>query len=259
MFTAMQALVPGDSALGVNNGGLRFAQMGGYRYRSFGVWSRTYSGSASTAEREDALFLFHVEWARSVPDPRSADYPSPSFLLASLCVHLRAAHIEDLTIALETAIEGAGTADECASDVPDAPDAAAHWQALLVELPSVKTLRLHRGNPACVSVLRALSASAEPLLPHLQRVFVVHSAVHSTAAARPDGVGFSGAGSGCSVASRKFVQANVGPELVEVVSGRSGLEVVLAGCEVDGGALDALHQRARVTLGTNGCTCNSEQ
>jgi len=252
-LTAMQALVPGDSALGVNDGGLRVARMGGYEGGSFELWSRTFSESASTVAREDALFLLHVEWAHGAPDPRSVDgltaYPSPSFLLASLCVHLRTAHIEDLTIAPETTIEGASAAGERATDAPDTPDAAAQWQALLAALPSVKTLRLHRGNLACVSVLRALSASAEPLFPHLQRVFVVHSVVHSVAPARRDSVCVSGAGAGSSVASRKFVQANVGAELVEAVSGRSGLEVVLAGCEVDEEALDALQKRAQVYIG----------
>jgi hypothetical protein len=51
------------------------------------------------------------------------------------------------------------------------------------------------------------------------------------------------------VASRNFVQANVGPELMGVVNGRSGLEVVLAGCEVDEEMLDALRKRARVYIG----------
>ena len=239
MFTAMQALVPGDSVLGVNDGGLRVARMGEYGGGSFEVWSRTCSESASMAAREAALFMFHVDWSHNVADPRRADgiitSLSPSFLLASLCVHLRTAHIEDLTIASATAIEGAGTAGEGAT-------VAAQWQALLAALPSVTTMRLQRGSPACVSVLRALSASAEPLLPHLQRVFVVHSAVHSAAPVRPDGAGPVGPG-------RKFVQANVGPELVEAVSGRSGLEVVLAGCEVHEETLDALQKRARVYIG----------
>ena len=65
--------------------------------------------------------------------------------------------------------------------------------------------------------------TAYPLLP--QRVFVVHTA----APARWDGIGVAGAGAGSSVASRKFVQVNVDTELVEAVSDRSRLEVVLAG------------------------------
>ncbi len=69
--------------------------------------------------------------------------------------------------------------------------------------------------------------TAYPLLP--QRVFVVHTAVHTAAPARWDGIGVAGAGAGSSVASRKFVQVNVDTELVEAVSDRSRLEVVLAG------------------------------
>ncbi|KAH9022381.1 hypothetical protein EDB83DRAFT_86928 [Lactarius deliciosus] len=54
MFAATQAFVPGDSALGVNDGGLRVAHVvGGYERGSFEMWSRTYSESASTtAPRE---------------------------------------------------------------------------------------------------------------------------------------------------------------------------------------------------------------
>ncbi|KAH9023096.1 hypothetical protein EDB85DRAFT_1992705 [Lactarius pseudohatsudake] len=256
MFAATQAFVPGDSALGINDGGLRVAHVvGGYERGSFEMWSRTYSESASTTAREDALFLFHFDWSPSVPDLWSEDglnaYPCPSFLLASLCVHLRTAPIEDLTIAHETAIEGTGAVGKPVTDTPDAPDVAAQWRALLAALPSVQTLRLRGGNPACVSVLSTLSASADPLLPHLQRVFIFHSAVHSTAAARQNGISVAGAGSSVAttLASRKFVPVDVGAELVEAVNGRSGLEVVLAGCEVSREALDALQKRARVHVG----------
>ena len=47
---------------------------------------------------------------------------------------------------------------------------------------------------------------------------------------------------------RKFVLANVSPELMEVVNIRSGLEVVLAGCEVEEKMLDELRKRARVYI-----------
>ncbi|KAH9174531.1 hypothetical protein EDB89DRAFT_2067468 [Lactarius sanguifluus] len=252
MFAATQAFVPGDSALGINDGGLRVAHVvGGYERGSFEMWSRTYSKSASSTAREDALFLFHFDWSPSVPDSRSEDaltaYPCPSFLLASLCVHLRTAPIEDLTIAHETAIEGTGAVGK---PVTDAPDIAAQWHALLAALPSVQTLRLRGGNPACISVLSALSASADPLLPHLQRVFIFHSTVRS-AAARQDGIDVAGAGSSVAptLASRKLMPVDVGAELVEAVSGRSGLEVILAGCEVSREALDALQKRAQVHVG----------
>ncbi|KAH9023094.1 hypothetical protein EDB85DRAFT_338818 [Lactarius pseudohatsudake] len=240
VFTAIQALIPGNSAQGADDGGLRVANvMGQHRLHCFEVWSRTYSEGASTAAREDALFLFGVSWSQSHSTVSQTLHHSPSFRLAGLCVHLGTAHIEDLTIAPEIAIEGESTTD--------APDIAAQWQALLAALPSVKTLRLHGGSPTCILVLRALSVSAQPLLPNLQRVFVFHSAVRSAAAAGPDTTDVHGAGS--SVPSRKFMQADVGVELVEAVSGRSGLEVVLAGCEVDEDALDALQKRARVYIG----------
>ena len=123
------------------------------------------------------------------------------------------------------------------------------WQELLAELPSVKVLRLRNSDTACTSVLEALSTSAKPLLSYLHKLIVVNSAVHFTPPALPDDVRVAGAGAGCSAASRNFVQANVGVELVEAVRGRSGLEVVLAGCEVDYKALDALRRRARVYIG----------
>ncbi|KAH9055323.1 hypothetical protein EDB87DRAFT_1641793 [Lactarius vividus] len=245
MFAATQAFVPGDSALGINDGGMRIAHVvGGYERGSFEMWSRTNSESASTTAREDALFLFHFDWSPSVPDSRSEvgliAYPCPSFLLASLCAHLLTAPIEDLTVAHKTTINGTGAVGEPATD---APDVAAQWQALLAALPSVQTLRLLGGNPASVSVLSALSASADPLLPHLKRVLVFHSTIHSAAtAAAPVGQeDVSVAGAGSSVAGRKFVQVDVGAELVEAVGGRSGLEVVLAGY--------ALQKRARVHVG----------
>ncbi len=241
MFTAVPALVPPDSAPGIDDGGLRVAHVtGGLERGSFDVWSRTGSNSASASSREDALFLFNVGWSYSFIDPRLND-PSarPStfsfFFLARLCGHLRTARIEDLTIAPETAINSAFDSWHEAN--------AEQWKALLTALPSVKTLRLHGGNPACVSVLRALSAFADPLLPHLQRVFVLHFTVHCAAAARPDSVDAAGAGS--AVASR---EVNVGAELVQAVSGRSGLEVVLIGCEVDDEALEALRKRARIVI-----------
>ena len=52
-----------------------------------------------------------------------------------------------------------------------------------------------------------------------------------------------------SVASRKFVLANVGPELLKVVNRRSGLVVVLAGCEVEEKMLDELRKQGRVYIG----------
>jgi len=179
--TAMQALVPNDSAPGIDDGGLRFAQVtGGFEHGSFEVWSRTGSESASSdagaSAREDALFLFHIKWKRLLVLTLGEEVPReevrPFFHLASLCAHLRTACIVDLVAAPETS----SVIEHWAADVPDAPDVMVQWQALFAALPSVKTLRLHRGSPACLSVLRALSRSAG-LLPHLQRIFVVQSTV----------------------------------------------------------------------------------
>ncbi|KAH9005348.1 hypothetical protein EDB83DRAFT_2464741 [Lactarius deliciosus] len=243
-LTDTQALIPHDSAPGVDDGGLRIARVIGELERgSFEVWSRTDSESAGAAAREDALFLFNNNWNLPVRLRGFLARSYPFFRLASLCALLGTARVEHLTVAPETPIEGAGTAGEY---VPTRklPDVAAPWQALLAALPSVKTLRLHHGSPACLSVLSALSASAG-LLPHLERVLVVQSIVRY-ATAHLHGTDVAGFGS--AVAKREFVQANLGPELVDSVKERPGLEVVLIRCEVDDEALDALQKRVRVVI-----------
>ncbi|KAH9019358.1 hypothetical protein EDB85DRAFT_2008857 [Lactarius pseudohatsudake] len=253
-FTDTQAFVPHDSAPGVDDGGLRIARvMGGRKRGSFEVWSRTASGSASAAAREDALFLFNTNWDLPGNASRFFKYPSPYpfFRLASLCARLGTERVEHLTVASETAIEGAGITGGRTTDVLETPDVAEQWKALLAALPSVKTVHLHRSSPTCLSVLRALSASAD-LLPHLEKVLVVQSIVRY-AAAHLDGTGVAGSGSTSAVASRGFVQVNLGAELVDSVKERFGLEVVLVRCEVDGDALDALRERARVVI------CDSDE
>ncbi|KAI9453467.1 hypothetical protein BJY52DRAFT_840654 [Lactarius psammicola] len=257
MFTAVQAFVPRDSSPGIDDGGLRFAQItGGYEYGSFEVWSRTgtetATADAGVFAHEDALFLFRIDWQGVVALADDAEGPldefRPFFQLASLCAHLRTARIVDLVAGSEASSAIEREAD--VQDAPDAPDVVAQWHALLYALPSVKTLRLYHGSPACLSILRAFSASAG-LLPHLQKIFVVQSTVRYAAdsVARQGDIGDADADAGSAVACRKPVQANMGAELVEAVSGRSGLEVVLAGCEVDEEALDALQKRARVCIG----------
>lgn len=255
-------IIPRDSALDSDDGDLRVARvMGGPARGSFEVWSRTGSERANTspAAREEALFLFHIDWQRSPIDPRGvgglSNHSSPFFHLAGLCAHLRAARIEDLTVAPESANLDAGwrrrnVFEDFASDTPDA---AAHWQALLTALGSVRTLRLHRGAPACISVLHALASTANSLLPHLQKIFVVQSIVRY-ALAQPDGVvswNFKRlAGTAAAVPRpHEYAHANVGAELVVMVKGRYGLEVVLVGCEVDNEALEALRKRAQVDIG----------
>jgi hypothetical protein len=236
--------IPSDSTAGANDGSLPIAQICGYksmsRPESFETWSRTYSESASTAAREDALFLFKTTCTGR--NSFDAWFPHPSLCVSS------APYIEDLTIAKETHIDGARI------DETDALNVVMRWVEVLINMPSVKTLRLHLGTYSSVSVLRALSMSQGPMvsglkiLPHLQRVIITNSAVHSAAPTRPNGGGEAGAGR--SVAGRKFVLMNVGPELMEVVKERSGLlEVVLAGCEVEEEMLDALRKWARVYVG----------
>jgi len=245
VFTAMQALIPRDSAPDVDDGGLRVARlMGGRKRGSFEVRSRTGSSSAGAAAREDALFLLNISWDLFVPLQKL--HPPESFSrLVSLCACLGSARVEHLAVAPETTIECADTAGECATD---ALEVVEQWKALLAVLPSVKTLHLHRRGPACLSVLRALSASAY-LLPYLERVFVVQSIVrYAPAAVHSDGTGVAGSGSGSTVASREFVRANLGTELVNGVKERSGLEVLLVRCDADDKLLDTLRKRARVVI-----------
>jgi hypothetical protein len=239
-FRTLLPFIPSDSTPGANDGGLPIVQICGHQSDSYETWSRTYSESASAAAREDALFLFQMEW--SWKNPFDSCYPNPPLFFSS------EPYIEDLTIAQQTPIDGARINEH------DSMNIAIRWAELLNNMPSVKTLRLHRGTYACVSVLRVLSTvlgpmvSALKMLPHLQRVIITNSAVHSDAPARPDGV--TDAGAGCSVADRKFVLINVGPELLEVVKERSGrLEVVLAGCEVEEEMLEAMRKWAQVYVG----------
>ena len=102
-------------------------------------------------------------------------------------------------------------------------------------------------------VLRALASSADTLLLLLQKVFLVQNIVRY-ATARTEGAVLWNikriAGTGAAVArSQELVYPNVGAELVAVVKGRYGLEVVLVGCEVDDEALEALRKRAQVDIG----------
>ncbi|KAH8977659.1 hypothetical protein EDB86DRAFT_3000352 [Lactarius hatsudake] len=247
-FADLQAFVPDDSAPGVDDGGLRVARVIG-GYNSAEVWSRTGAKSNIAPVREDALFLFQTRWyhggSSGVPGAGGMDSILISF---SSLAHFRVACIEDLTIAPETTDESSGIAGRKA-DTPYTLDIAAQLRTRLTAWPSVRTLRLHGGGLTCVSVLRGLSASVDPLFPHLQRIFVVRCAVHHGAAACPDGGSVAVAGSGPVLTSSKFVGENLGVELMEVVAERSGLEVVLVGCEVDEEALDALRKRARVVIG----------
>ncbi|KAH8977656.1 hypothetical protein EDB86DRAFT_1075203 [Lactarius hatsudake] len=256
-------IIPRDSAPGSDDGDLRVVRViGGPARGSFEVWSRTGSERAntSTAARDDALFLFHIDWRRSPVDPHGGgsllDHSSPFFHLAGLCAHLRTTRVEDLTVASESASPDADGREKNAPEgvASETPDVAAHWQALLAALPSVRTLRLHRGGPACVSVLRVLASSANTLLPDLQKIFVIQNTVRYAAARSGGALSWNFkrlAGNGTAVirTHHEPTHANVGAELVAVVKGRYGLEVVLVGCEVDDEALEALRKRAQVDIG----------
>ena len=242
IFMTMKTLIPHDSVPGADDGGLRVAQVipRGPASGVFEVRSRTCSESAhahaSAFARENALFLLRIKWTTLYDS--TTDERSRFFHLTRLCAHLSTTRIEDLTAGPETS-----TLDR--TDVQDA-----QWQALLSALPAVKTLRLHRAGLACLSLLRTLSASAS-LLPLLQRVFVAKSAIRyvASSAAGVGTVDVAGAVASSATVSRKSVKAIVGAALVDVLNGRSGLEVVLVGCDVDEVTLGALRKRARVEIG----------
>ena len=233
IFTAALDLVPRDSALGTDDGGLRAAQVtGGPERGSFEVWSRTTR--TARAARSDALFLFRLDWQHDLIFAHGASGPPdelcPFFHLASLCAHLQTTRVEDLTVAPSSAARTAS--EECMR-----PKVVAQWRALLAALPAVKILRMHGSCPAGTSVLRVLTEFPE-LLPHLRKVFVARSTVLC-----------AGGVAGTSASSTMVINKNMGPELMEAMSVRSGLEVVLVGCEVDEEALEALRERARVEFG----------
>ena len=255
-FPAAQSLIPHDTAPGVNNGGLRVAKVtGGPMRGSFDVWSRTSSENASADAaafaHKDALFLLSIEWMRY--HDISYFEPYSFFRLERLCSHFCTARIEELTTIPEIPVKSRTDMQ----DELDAPDPVVQWQALLSALPSVKTLRLHRGSTTCISLLSALYTSAG-LLPLLQKIFVTHSMIRYAAAASAegcDGVGNSGAKAPSAMAKPHLVKENMAAELVDVLSRRSGLEVVLIECEVDEEALGALRERARVRI-ENECIYN---
>ena len=241
IFTAMFALIPHDSAPGADDGGLRAAQVtGGPERGSFEVWSR--SARSACTGCSDALFLFRLHWWRVLHRALEADGIGycPFFHLASLCALLQTTRVVDLTVAplLETTPYATPTAVE---EEGMQPKVVTQWHALLMALPSVKILRLHRCSSAGASVLHAI-ATSPGLLPQLRKVFVVQSIVRYAG-----GVADTDAGS--AMANRDIVRVNIGAELVEAVRVRSGLEVVLVRCEIDEEALEALRKRDRVDFG----------
>ncbi|KAI0252022.1 hypothetical protein BJV78DRAFT_1282017 [Lactifluus subvellereus] len=244
LLAAMRGLVPRDSvAGGGDDGDLRVVRVtGGPSRGSFCTWTRSASAPATPASQDDALFLFQIDWVRSPVDPHSEsllEHSSPFFHLASLCAELRATRVQELSIEPDV---------EHVTDDVGMP--MMHWQSLVGALPSVQSLRLRRGTASLLSII-----SAHSLLPNLQKLYIVQCTVGYTAE-RLDGVvlwnlkrlalrGSPGPGPG--PATRDV--ANMGEELVALVRSRYGLEVILIGCSVDAGALEALRKRAQLGVG----------
>jgi hypothetical protein len=243
----MRGLVPRDSIAGGDDGDFRMARVtGGPAQGSFSTWTRSASVPATSASREDsdALFLFEINWDGSPVDPRSEtllEHSSPFFHLASLCTHLRATHVQDLTIEPDVTVDQV-------TDPASTVMVATHWESLIGALPSVQILRLHRGSPSLLSTI-----SNPTLLPNLQKIYVVQCIVRYTAEPSdvlalwnlkrlPLRTSPSPGDATCDGAS-------IGGELVDLVRSRYGLEVILIGCKVDSGTLDSLRKRAQVDIG----------
>jgi hypothetical protein len=113
----------------------------------------------------------------------------------------------------------------------------------------VNSLRLHRGTSSVLSRL-----SAYDLLPRLQKLYVTQCTIRYTGEQQPDGLALwnvkrlalRGAP---SPGFATHDSTNVGDELVELVHGRCGLEVILIDCGVDGDALETLRKHAHVDVG----------
>ena len=244
LLTTMLGLVPRDSVAGADDGDLRIAHVtGGPARGSFVTWSRSSSARATSTSQDDALFLFQIDWAGSPMDPFNEsllEHSSPFFHLASLCAQLRATHVQDLTI--EPDIE----------QVTDAPFTISmtrlYWESLIGALPSVQSLRLHRGTSSLLSMIHA-----HTLLPNLQKLYVIQCDVRYTTEPL-EGLALwhlkrlSLRGSPIPGAGTHDV-ANIREELVALARSRYGLEIILVGCNVDGGALEALRKHAQVSVG----------
>ncbi len=236
MLNAMRAFIPRDSVFGARDGGLCAARvMGGPARGSFSVWSRSAAASGWGGEGEvDALFLFRIDWKGSPVDPRGEttllEHSSPFFHLGGLCTHLPAMRVEHLTIEPEP---------EQAVNTP-----TVHWESLLRALGSVQSLRLGKRIGISSTLLHIVVSASDTVLPHLQKLYIVQCEVRCAAQVPQDGVvpwnltrfGHAGPGRG------------VGNELVTLVRGRVGLEVVLVGCGVDEEALDELRKHAQVSV-----------
>ena len=259
MLHAMRTFIPRDSVFGARDGGLRAARVrGGPARGSFAVWSRSASGEGG---EEDALFKFRIDWKGSPVDPRGEtllDHSSPFFHLGGLCTQLPAMCVSDLTI--EPELEANGTEIVSTSTT--------HWESLLRALDLVQNLRLNegdqlgKGTEISSPLLRTVASpsDSETLLPHLQRLYIIRCDVRCVAEAPRDGIvlwnlkrfalpGGVVPGHAGLVTGDSEVGHGVGNELVALVRGRVGLEVVLVSCGVDEEVLDELRKYGQVSLG----------
>jgi hypothetical protein len=134
-----------------------------------------------------------------------------------------------------------------------------HWESFIGALRSVQVLRLHRGSSP---VLQVLSANPH-LLPDLQKLYVVQCDVRRVTipVVPSDGVvlwnlkRFATLRAGSlpvnhgPVVTTRDPSVSIRDELVKLVRGRAGLEVVLVSCGMDIGALDELRRHTQVSIG----------
>ena len=271
LLRAMRAFVPRDSAPGADDGDLRVARVAGGAARgSFSAWSRSAMAVAgpSQEEREEALFLFEIDWRGSPIDPRGGaetllEHSSPFFHLPGLCAQqLLAGRVLDLTIEpelepepvsepgldMESMVGGAATT--AAVGVTSGMQTVPHWGSLVGALRSVQVLRLHRGSS---SVLYAVAANPL-LLPDLQKLYVVQCDVRRTPVPLDGGmIRWNMKRLATLRGSLDPVitcdPERIGNELVGLVHRRYGLEVVLVGCGVDTGELDEIRKHGQVSIG----------
>jgi hypothetical protein len=271
LLRAMRAFVPRDSTPGADDGGLRVARVAGGAPRgSFSAWTRSAMAVAgpSQEEREEALFLFEIDWRGSPIDPRGGaetllDHSSPFFHLPELCAQqLPTGCVLDLTVEPELEPESVSEpgldvertmvgADATAAAAVGFTQVVRHWESLVGALRSVQVLRLHRGSS---SVLQAVAANPH-LLPDLQKLYVVQCDVKRSPVLPDGGIVLRNlkrlatlrGGSPDSVMTCDAER--IGNELVALVRRRYGLEVVLVGCGVDIGELDELRKHGQVSIG----------
>ena len=267
MLISMRPFIPRDSVVGAQDGGLRVARVRGDPAQgSFCVWSRSASASGEAGKKEDALFLFQIDWMRSPVDPRATllEHSSPFFHLSGLCTQLPDMHVTNLTIEPEPEPEldreQVLMNDNDGAGIVSMP--TVHWESLLRGLESMQRLQLHGGNRHGGIVIVMSASGSDTLLPHLQKLYIFQCDVRCSACPPPtDGVllwnikrfalhGSSALGHvGPARQGGHAEGRGAGNELVALVRRRVGLEVILVGCVVDDEALDELRKHAQVSIG----------